>query len=129
MTVKLELYKCEICGNIVQIMHEGEGELICCGQVMSKLEPHFKEEEMNEKHVPVFIEDNKIQVGSTPHPMIKEHYIEFIQCMTSDKKYIQTKFLHPEQSPEMDLNNQEYNIAREYCNIHGLWVNNDLTIS
>lgn len=123
MTKHLELYKCEICGNIVQIMHEGEGELICCGKPMTKLTPHTIEEEMNEKHVPVFIED-KVQVGSTPHPMVKEHYIEFIQCMTADKKYIQTKFLHPEHAPDMNLDKQDYTLAREYCNIHGLWAGN-----
>lgn len=124
MTKHLELYKCETCGNIVQIMHEGAGEIICCGQPMTKLKQHLTEEEMHEKHIPVFIQDNKIQVGSTPHPMIKEHYIEFIQCMTNDHKYIITKFLEPEQKPEMELSKQEYNITREYCNIHGLWANN-----
>ena len=121
MTVKLELYKCPICGNIVQVMHEGEGELVCCGQVMSKLEIHNKENEMQEKHVPVFTRENNIQVGSTPHPMIQEHYIEFIQCYTPDKKYIMTKFLNPEENPEMSLNSQNYYNLREYCNIHGLW--------
>ena len=125
MTKRLELYKCEICGNIVQVMHEGAGELVCCGKPMTKLEPHFTEEGMDEKHIPVFTDNNTIAVGSIPHPMIKEHYIEFIQCMTPDKNFIQTKFLLPEQSPEMELSPQKYNIAREYCNIHGLWANKD----
>ena len=120
MTVRLELYRCKICGNIVQIMHEGEGELICCGEVMSKLEPH-NNEEMQEKHVPVFMQDNIVQIGSIPHPMIKEHYIEFIQCYSEDKKYIETKFLKPEEKPEMDFSEQRLTQAREYCNIHGLW--------
>ena len=125
MTVKLELYKCEICGNIVQIMHEGEGELICCGKVMTKLEAHNKDEEMQEKHVPVFVEDNKVQVGSEPHPMIKEHYIEFIQCHSQDKKHIETTFLSPEDKPETILCDlKDHNCAIEYCNIHGLWKGN-----
>ena len=122
MTVRLELYICKICGNIVQIMHEGEGEIICCGEVMSKIEPHNHEEEMQEKHIPVFTHDNKIQVGSTPHPMTKEHYIEFIQCYSEDKKYIETKFLTPEDKPEFEPSSIQNSQAREYCNIHGLWI-------
>ena len=121
MTELLELYKCEVCGNIVQIMHSGVGELVCCGAKMKKLKEQTINEEMQEKHVPVFIQENKIQVGSVPHPMTKEHYIEFIQSYSTDKKYIETKFLSPEEKPETELQ-KEYKNAREYCNIHGLWV-------
>lgn len=124
MTELLEIYKCEICGNIVQVMHAGEGELVCCEKAMTKLEPLTKSEEMSgEKHVPVFTEDNKIKVGSTEHPMIKEHYIEFIQCISKDKKHIQTKFLQSEEKPQMDIYDKEnISCAVEYCNIHGLWI-------
>lgn len=125
MTKLLELYKCEICGNIVQVMHKGVGELVCCGKPMVKLEPHTTSEEMsNEKHIPIFTDDNRIQVGSVPHPMLKEHYIEFIQCLSIDKRHIETKFLRADEKPEMEIFCKEnYETAREYCNIHGLWEN------
>lgn len=122
MTQRLGLYRCGICGNIVQIMHEGEGELVCCGQAMTKLEPHTVEEEKNEKHVPVFIGENKIQVGSEPHPMIEEHYIEFIESFSPDKKHVEIRFLSPNEEPQMQLcSNSSHDCAIEYCNIHGLW--------
>lgn len=122
MTNRLEFYRCEVCGNIVQVMHAGAGELVCCGNPMTLLQPHSVEEEKKEKHVPVFIED-KIQVGSIPHPMIEEHHIEFIQSITNDKKTVMTKFLDLNNPPEVILNKENnYNIAQEYCNIHGLWL-------
>ena len=122
MTNHLELYRCEICGNIVQVMHASKGELVCCGQPMTLLVPHPKEDEKQEKHVPVFINDNQIQVGSVLHPMVEEHHIEFIETMTDDKKNIQIKFLNIDDEPKMTVNaNNKYSIAVEYCNIHGLW--------
>ena len=122
MTEKLELYRCEICGNIVQIMHEGADALVCCGQPMNKVLPHGIEEEKKEKHVPVFLNENEIQVGSEPHPMLEEHHIEFIQTISDDKKHIYTKFLDINDKPVLKINNK-YSNAREYCNIHGLWSN------
>lgn len=124
MTNHLELYHCEICGNIVQIMHTGAGELVCCGKPMTLLKPYTQQDEKQEKHVPVFIE-NKIQVGSVPHPMIEEHHIEFIQAISQDKKNIMTKFLNINENPEMDMNiDKNYTYALEYCNLHGLWQGN-----
>ena len=123
MTERLMLHRCEICGNIVQVMHSGEGILYCCGQPMTQLQPHLKEEEKGEKHVPVFLSDNVIQVGSEMHPMIEEHYIEFIQSFSDDKTHVETKFLSPGQEPKMHLCTNENHIAAlEYCNIHGLWL-------
>lgn len=121
MTEKLELYKCAICGNIVQIMHQGAGELVCCGQTMTKLVPNTLEQEKQEKHVPVFTDFNEIQVGSELHPMTEEHHIEFIQSISDDKKCIQTKFLDITDEPKMKLSADNNNYAIEYCNIHGLW--------
>ncbi len=122
MTVRLELYRCEICGNIVQVMHEGADSLVCCGKPMIKLEPHGIEEEKKEKHVPIFTNENEIQVGSELHPMIEEHHIEFIQAISNDKKHIETKFLDIGEEPKMKLcNNESHNCSIEYCNIHGLW--------
>ena len=124
MTNRLELYRCEICGNIVQVMHPGMGELVCCGKPMSLLKPYTKENEKQEKHVPVFME-NKIQVGSVLHPMTEEHHIEFIQTITDNKKSVLTKFLEVNESPEMTLNIADiYTCALEYCNLHGLWAGN-----
>lgn len=121
MTNHLEFYRCEMCGNIVQVMHTGAGELVCCGKPMTLLKSYTKEYEKQEKHVPVFGK-NKIQVGSVPHPMIEEHHIEFIQVISEDKKNITTKFLNINETPEMITNSDNnYTCAFEYCNLHGLW--------
>ena len=120
MTERMDLYKCEICGNIVQIMHAGEGNLVCCGQNMNKLEPK-QQEEGAEKHIPSY-KNNIVQIGSVIHPMIDEHYIHFIQCISEDKKNIIIKFLNPSETPSINLNEStEYTEFIEYCNIHGLW--------
>ncbi len=122
MTGHLEFYRCEICGNIVQVMHSGEGELVCCGKPMIKLEPKGLEQEMKEKHVPVFIGHKIIQVGSEIHPMNEEHHIEFIQALTEDKKCVVTKFLNINEEPKMNFEeDKKFNCAIEYCNLHGLW--------
>ena len=122
----LDIYKCNICGNVVEVLSAGNGELVCCGQPMEKLEAKVSEESIMEKHVPVFIkydENNaEIRVGEILHPMIKEHYIMFIQLISPDKKCVQLKFLNPEELPKMDVKNLQIgSLAREYCNIHGLW--------
>ena len=122
MTQHLELYRCTICGNLVQVLQNGNGELVCCGQPMELLNAHTTAEEKQEKHVPV-IENNKVKIGSEPHPMINEHYIQFIQAMSDDNKEIHTKFLSPNEAPEMDIAENKYSKAIEYCNIHGLWKN------
>ena len=127
MTEKLQLYKCNICGNIIEVVHSGIGELVCCSMPMEQLQEHSPNEEMQEKHVPVVVMegDNKIiRVGSIPHPMEKEHYIIFIEAISPDKKYLKRKFLMPNEEPKMELKHQcHYDkfIARELCNIHGLW--------
>lgn len=122
MTNRLEIYKCEICGNIVEMIHEGAGTLVCCGQPM-KL---FKENTFDaakEKHVPVVerIADGvKVTVGSEEHPMEEDHYIEWIQIVVDGKAYRQ--FLNPHDLPVAIFKVEGDNIiAREYCNKHGLW--------
>ena len=122
----LDIYKCNICGNIIQILSVGGGELICCGSPMEKLEPKTNEEAMTEKHVPVLVEyengEGEVRVGEILHPMTDEHYIMFIQVISSDKKYVQQWFLHPNDIPKVYLKNVQANsFANEYCNIHGLW--------
>ena len=123
MTKKMEVYKCEICGNIVEILHEGAGELVCCGQPMTLIKEKF-EDQGKEKHVPVVEKSSgstvKIKVGSIPHPMEEKHYIEWVEVITKDKIY--RKFLKPGEKPEADFEVAGDIVAvREYCNIHGLW--------
>ncbi len=123
MAAKLEIYKCEICGNIVEVLHGGKGQLVCCGAPM-KLLVENTTDAAKEKHVPVVekIESGfKVKVGSVAHPMEEKHYIEWIQLVTGKKAY--RKFLEPGEAPEavfhVEAEGKVY--AREYCNIHSLW--------
>ena len=126
MTNKGEIYKCEICGNIVEVIHEGVGELVCCGESMELLEPQT-EDKGYEKHVPVIEETDKgikAKVGSNPHPMEEKHYIEWIQVKLKNGKSYR-KYLEPDKKPEAELPVKKEDIEkiREYCNVHGLWKN------
>ncbi|MBQ8167960.1 desulfoferrodoxin FeS4 iron-binding domain-containing protein [bacterium] len=128
MTKRLEMYRCEVCGNLVEVLVEGVGELVCCEQPMKLLQPKSKESEGLEKHVPIFElkEDGSLEicVGSVPHPMSEEHYIMFIQATSEDKNRVVIEYLYPTMEPKMLLKNNSGKIcAREYCNIHGLWEN------
>ena len=123
MTKLKEIYKCEICGNIVEVLHAGPGALVCCGQEMNLFEEKT-EDASTEKHVP-YIEktDNGIlvKVGQNQdHPMEEKHYIEWIQIIADGASY--RKFLKPGDKPQATFNIKAKDIkAREYCNIHGLW--------
>jgi len=123
MTRRLQVYKCEICGNIVQVLHAGKGELVCCNQPMKLLEEQT-EEQGREKHVPVAEKTDKgikVEVGSVPHPMEEKHYIEWIEVQTD--KGISTKFLNPGDEPRAEFEIEGDIVkTREYCNIHGLWA-------
>lgn len=122
MTEKLQVYKCEICGNIVEVLHEGQGELVCCGQPMT-LQLEKIEDQGNEKHVPVIEQTEKgikVKVGAVTHPMEENHYIEWIEIVADGK--VCKKFLNPGDSPEADFAVSPAKVeAREYCSIHGLW--------
>ncbi len=122
MTEKFQIYKCEVCGNIVEVLHEGAGELVCCGQSMKLLEEQ-SEGEYAEKHAPVIEKNDEgviIKVGSVPHPMEEEHYIEWIEIFT--EKGRSKKFLKPGEKPEVVFPVKAENIkTRMYCNVHGLW--------
>lgn len=125
-----EIYICEICGNIVQKLHDGGGELVCCGESMKKIEPKLHEENITEKHVPIFIKTDEntteIRVGEVLHPMSEEHHIEFIESIDSENNTITVKFLRTDEEPKMHLKNCSNNMkAIEYCNIHGLWEGNN----
>jgi len=125
MTKEREIYKCEICGNIVEVLHIGVGTLVCCGKPM-KLQIEKTKEEGKEKHLPV-IERNEegviIKVGSIPHPMTEEHHIEWVEIST--EKGESKKFLKPGEKPEVKFPVKNKVKSREYCNIHGLWKENE----
>lgn len=122
MTERLEVYKCELCGNIVEVLHAGAGELVCCGQPMA-LQAENTVDAAKEKHVPVIekIEGGvKVTVGSVAHPMEETHLIEWIEIVADGKAYRQ--FLNPGDAPEAIFKVDAANItAREYCNLHGHW--------
>ena len=122
MTERIQVYKCDICGNIVEVLHSGVGQLVCCGQPMRLLEEQM-EEKGNEKHLPVVEESGdmvKVKVGSIQHPMEENHYIEWIEIVTDDQ--VLRKFLKPGEKPEAKFKVGKILQAREYCNIHGLWA-------
>ena len=118
MTEILQLWKCEICGNIVEVVHSGSNNLVCDGQPMKLLEEKTKDPKLGEKHVPV-ISGKKVKIGSIEHPMLQEHYIEWIEA-TSKNGERARKFLKPGEKPEAEFC---FNVvsARELCNLHGLW--------
>lgn len=122
MAKMLEIYKCEACGNIVEIMHAGDGDLVCCGSPM-KLMKEGTSDGAKEKHVPVIektANGYKVKVGAVPHPMEDAHYIEWIELIADDKSYV--RFLKPGEPAEAEFCIQADKVtAREYCNLHGHW--------
>ncbi len=122
MPEQLQVYKCETCGNIVEVLHGGKGDLVCCGQPM-KLFTENTVDAAKEKHVPVIektADGYKVTVGAVAHPMEEKHYIEWIELVVDGKAYRQ--FLQPGQAPEATFCIKAEKVtAREYCNIHGLW--------
>ena len=122
MAVRLEIYKCAICGNIVEVLDGGKGELVCCGQPMEILTEKTADQG-KEKHVPVIektADGYKVKVGSVPHPMEEKHYIEWIEIIADGKTYRQ--YLKPGVAPEALFCIKAGKItAREHCNVHGLW--------
>jgi len=124
MTKLNQIYRCDICGNMVEIIHEGQGQLVCCGQSMELLQEKTKTDEGVEKHVPVvekLKESVKIKIGSVAHPMEESHYIEWIEIITEDGK-VGRKFLKPGDAPEAEFfTPSKIAQIRAYCNIHGLW--------
>ncbi len=122
MAEKLQIYKCTVCGNIVEVVHGSTGELVCCGKPMELLDEKIADA-ATEKHVPVVEKIDggfKVKVGSVPHPMEEKHYIEWIELLADGKAYRQ--FLNSGDVPEAMFNIQTDSVtAREYCNVHGLW--------
>jgi superoxide reductase len=122
MVEKFEIYKCEACGNIVEVIHGGAGELVCCGEPMKKMVENTVDA-AKEKHVPVIekVEGGvKVKVGDVAHPMEEKHFIEWIEIIAGGKA--DRQFLNPGEAPEAVFKTDAQNVsAREYCNLHGLW--------
>jgi len=122
MTELKQIYRCNICGNIVLVLHAGVGELVCCGQPMELLTEKTTDVGL-EKHVPVIEKAGdkvNVKVGSVPHPMEQNHYIEWIEIIAGERVY--RKFLNPGDKPEAEFEITANKLrAREYCTVHGLW--------
>jgi len=122
MAEKLQIYKCEKCGNIVEVLFGGKGELVCCGQPM-KLFVENTVDAAKEKHVPVIektADGFKVRVGEVAHPMDENHYIQWVELLADGKAYLQ--FLNPGETPEATFQiDADQVTAREYCSLHGLW--------
>jgi superoxide reductase len=122
VTQKLQVYKCAVCGNMVEVLHVGGGELVCCGQPMQLLAENTVDAS-KEKHVPVIEKTADgwlVKVGAVAHPMEEKHHIEWIELVVDGKAY--REFLKPGQAPEARFCLQGSAVtAREYCNLHGLW--------
>ena len=122
MAEMLQIYKCELCGNIVEVLHAGAGELVCCGQPMKLFKENTTDAAV-EKHVPVIEKTAtgyKVSVGATLHPMEEKHWIEFIELIADGKVYRQD--LKPGDKPVAEFCVTAAKVtAREYCNLHGLW--------
>jgi superoxide reductase len=122
MIEKNQVYKCSVCGNMVEVLYVGGGTLVCCGKEMI-LQVENTVDASLEKHVPVIEKIDggvRVKVGSVEHPMLDNHYIQWIEIITDSKVY--RKDLKPGDKPEAEfLVTEEVLAAREYCNLHGQW--------
>jgi len=127
MALKNGIYKCMVCGNVVEVAASGVGTLVCCGQDMKQMNEKTKDG-AGEKHLPVVEEVSEgilVKVGSVPHPMDPDHWIQFIEVFTKDG-YVLRKDLNQGNKPEAIFNAPKSNVSlvREFCNKHGLWTVN-----
>lgn len=124
MTKTNEIYKCKVCGNIVEVAGAAGGTLSCCGQPMQLMKENDTDG-AKEKHVPVVTKIDggyRVEVGEVEHPMLDNHYIQWIELVTPDKIYRQ--YLKPAEKPVAEFKTDATDVyAREYCNLHGLWKN------
>jgi len=119
-----QVYRCSVCGNIVQVIHASGGTLVCCGKPMELLKPKNADVGL-EKHMPVVEKSGNgilVKVGSIPHPMEEKHHIEWVEVLLKDGRSYR-KFLKPGEKPEASFPVAADDVAeaREYCNIHGFW--------
>jgi len=120
MAARSEVYKCELCGNVIEVLTGAGGELVCCGQPMALLDEQTADA-ATEKHVPVVEAANggvKVTVGSVPHPMEEKHYIEWIEVQKNGR--VGRQYLKPGDAPEAMFCGRP-DVTREHCNVHGLW--------
>lgn len=125
MTALRQIYHCPLCGNVVEVLYTGAGDLVCCGEPMNLLKENSVDA-AREKHVPVITDLGgkvKVSVGSVPHPMEEKHYIAFVEIVT--EKCVYRHELKPGDAPEAEFPVAFADVlyAREYCNLHGLWKN------
>jgi superoxide reductase len=124
MTKIFEVYKCEVCGNIIKVVHASAGGLVCCGKPMI-LQLEKTADAGKEKHVPVVEKSGSgivVKVGSIPHPMDEKHFIEWVEVRTGENVYV--RGFKPGEKPEAEFCTADTNAkARSYCNVHGLWTN------
>lgn len=123
MTKLLQVYKCEKCGNMVEVVHAGDGELSCCGQPMVLMEEGAVDASL-EKHVPVIEKWKRgyhVKVGGARHPMEDKHHIEWIELITPGASF--KRYLSPADEPEAFFDDvvADAVTVRAYCNLHGLW--------
>ena len=122
MAKRYEVYKCELCGNIVEVLFGSDGTLVCCEQPMTLMNENTVDA-AKEKHVPVIEKIDggvKVKVGSVAHPMEEKHYIQWIEIIADDKIY--RRYLKPGDAPEAEFKiTADKIVAREYCNLHGHW--------
>ena len=120
--IRSDVYKCDVCGNIISVMHAGAEALVCCGKPMMQLKENTVDAS-KEKHVPVVEKAGQgihVKIGSVAHPMEEKHYIEWIEVIDGDRQYI--RYLKPGEKPEADFPTCGSNLkVREFCNLHGLW--------
>ena len=124
MAKQFEVYKCDLCGNIVELIHAVTDNLVCCGQPMKKM-VEGTSDGATEKHVPVIEaceKGCKVKVGSVPHPMEEKHWIEWIEIATAEGRRCK-RYLKPGEAPEATFScpPDKVTSVREYCNLHGLW--------
>ena len=123
MTEKLQVYKCEICGNMVEVLSVGAGTLTCCGKAMVVLNENTVDAAV-EKHIPAVEEKDGellVKVGEVEHPMLEEHFIQWVEVITKEGQVLR-KFLNPSEKPVATFKvDGEVDRVREYCNLHGLW--------
>jgi superoxide reductase len=122
---KFEIYRCKVCGNLVEVVDVGGGPMVCCGESMELLFEKVKDQG-TEKHTPVITKGQnglKVMVGSIPHPMEEEHFIQWIQVI-ADNNNAERKYLTPNDMPEGEFNvHGRKMVVRAYCSLHGLWKN------
>lgn len=122
MTALNHVYRCSVCGNVVEVLHAGKGTLVCCGKPMELLAENTVEAS-REKHVPVVEQAGdslKVKVGSAPHPMEEGHYIEWIEVLADGQ--VLRQYLKPGEAPEaVFAGTGGQVVARAYCNLHGHW--------